>query len=270
MTREKERVVAHTLFFGIASFISFGWSAIITFGACVLVLVFFSMNIALLASLMVTSLMVLSILGLVGILTGGFYVEGKRIMDSIISYLENEQVQVCQCVLFFLTSLLFSPAHSFAQKLLTNHESSPIYLWLLEKFEYFGFNTSLLDPVYLQEEARSLAYSLAKKSDVLLDGARKGISFASDTVFSIVLFFTSFIYFLQVCCFVMFCACSFSSPLLLRIHSLQQKYNQSVRSAIKTLSPFSNEVTDEVFRGLEKSWIQIVLVFLIVGEPVHL
>ena len=115
-------------------FVSFGWATIVTFATCVAVLLIGSMDRRLVASLIVTGLMVLVILGFIGLVTGGFYMEGKRISESVVTYLQTDQVQT----------------------LLNNRERSPLYLWALEKFESFGFNTSLLDPTHLQDEVLSL------------------------------------------------------------------------------------------------------------------
>lgn len=95
---------------------SFGWATIVSFSICAVILLIWTMDRALLASLSVTLAVVVLIVGMLALLSGGLYVEGKRILDSIVSYLETEQIQVsltlslsvlASCVGFHCHSCIF-------------------------------------------------------------------------------------------------------------------------------------------------------------------
>ena len=126
--------------FGAAGiFLDYGTAIVITFIVLAVVLILRVIDSSMMAAMMVVGMLVVAFVLGMGLLSGGFYLEGKRVNNSIIEYLNSDQMQT----------------------LFNDHKSSPIYQWVVERLDYFGFDTSVLDPSYLRQQVSCFFFFFA-------------------------------------------------------------------------------------------------------------
>ena len=100
----------------------YGSAIIITFLVLAIILILSVIDRNLMAAMIVVGVLVVAFVLGMGLLSGGFYLEGKRVNQNIIEYLNSDQMQT----------------------LINDHKSSPIYQWVVERLDYFGFDTTIL------------------------------------------------------------------------------------------------------------------------------